>query len=89
MTSGFSGLPKLRLSTTASGSAPTTATLRAASYTSRAAPLPRIQITKSTVAIRCQCQGPAGPFDSQQSGVMSGTDDSVEEEHVVVLLVDP
>ena len=29
------------------------------------------------------------PFDSQQGGVMTGPDDSVEEEHVVVLLVDP
>ena len=50
---------------------------------------PGIQIAQAAVAIGGQGQAPTGPFDSQQSGVMTGPDDGVEEEHVVVLLVDP
>ena len=85
---GFSGLPKLRQSVTASGSPPAQATLRAASSTASAPP-----VRGSSRPIRpvpsSETARPRVPSEPQHGGVEPGAADGARADEVVVAVVDP
>ena len=95
MTSGCSGLPKLRQFTTAMGRAPTQARFSTASATTRPVPARGSTRAPAVVAVGREGQpatgvGPGGRvLEAQQHGVAARADHRVEEQLVVVLAPDP
>ena len=94
MTSGCSGLPKLRQLTTAMGRAPAQATLRAPSATVAAVPARgsiehQVGLESVVRASPLRRRRQAGGGQPEHGGVPARAVHRVEEELVVVLAVDP
>ena len=95
ITSGCSGLPKLRQLTSASGRAPTHARFSTDSATTSAVPVARVDRAPPVVAVGGEREAAAGVdaggrvLQPQHGGVAARALDGVEEQLVVVLRPDP
>ncbi len=94
ITSGCSGLPKLRQFTTAFAVAPTQARFATLSATVNAVPERRIERAPTRIGVRRERDATFGvrqarPRQAQQRGVAARADDRIQEELRVVLAIDP